>query len=180
MTLTTVLPQKIALAYQLASRSPDPSNQNGAVLLDGSNPYIVLGIGCNDFGCIQYTQEQLLDREWKLAHIEHAERAALFSGALEEATRGSILVCPWAACTDCARAIGRMGVKQLVVHTNRMQTTPARWQASVEHGLAIVRAHGCEVVYYDGPIDLDESFTIKANGEDWSPVTGKVWVNPLG
>lgn len=158
----------------MAKRSPDPSNQNGAVLLDGCDPYVILGVGCNDFGCIQYTNEQLLDRDWKLAHIEHAERAALFSGALEDSTKGSILVCPWAACTDCARAIGRMGVKTLIVHGKRMKTTPERWIKSVEHGLSIVRAHGCDVVYYDGPVSLPEDYTIKANGEDWSPVTGKV------
>jgi len=157
-------------AYLAAKKSPDPSNQNGALVVDeGFGDDLILAEGCNDFGLIPFAYEDLNDRDKKLAFIEHAERAALFAAARDFTTFDTALICPWACCTDCGRAIARMGVSKVVVHTPRMNTTPERWKKSVEDGLNCLHHYGVEVEHYNGPLELPEGFTIKANGEDWSP-----------
>lgn len=171
--MTLNIARLMTCAYLNAKDSPDPSNQNGAVVVHPDFPMDIFGSGHNGFGNIPWDEETLANREKKLALIEHAERAALFNAAQRNPTRGLVMVCPWACCTDCGRAIGRMGVSKLIVHTNRMKTTPERWIQSVEDGLNACRCDGCEIEYYDGPLELPEGFTIKANGADWNPVTGE-------
>ena len=149
------------------------SNQNGAVVVHPDFPDEIFGAGCNDFGCQCWSPEQLDDRDWKYNNIGHAERTALFDAATRNPTKGTILVCPWACCGPCGWAIGRMGVKQLIVHKARQLTTPERWLTAVEEGLQIARDWGTEVIEYDGPINLSNDFTIRANGEDWNIHTGQ-------
>lgn len=154
-------------AYLMAQGSPDPSNQNGAVLVSECLRH-TLGRGRNDFtpGVI-WTNDLIADRSWKMSHIEHAERAAIFgAGAAGFGTKDSVLVCPWAACTDCARAIVLSGVRLLVVHGDRMAMTPDRWLDSVEAGMRILRAGGVEVQKFQGRIECGP---VTVNGEKWEP-----------
>lgn len=165
-----MIEQMMKFAYLLAAQSPDPSNQNGAVVLSKEGK--VLSVGFNGFGKVKVSPSMTEDRETKLAYIEHAERAALFD--LIEASRqhdvtGSIMICPWAACCDCARAIARMGVKKVVVHGPRMRMTPDRWQKSVGQGICIMDDYGVECEVYNEPIQMPEGFYIMVNGEKWSP-----------
>ena len=162
------LPYLMGRAYTVALQSPDPSNQNGALLID-SHEGGILSEGHNGFGKIPFSWNDLTDRDKKLAFIEHAERACLFECAKNYQTDGSIMVCPWACCTDCGRAIARCGVEKVIVHGARMATTPDRWKKSVEDGLSCLTHYGVELEYYEGPIELPTDFTIKANGKDWSP-----------
>ncbi len=155
-------------AYALAAQSPDPSNQNGAVVvLETETGFHKVGGGFNTFTPgIEASPEQIADREWKLFHIEHAERNAIFDVARNQATKGLILVCPWFACGDCARAIVMSGIRQVIGHKQRMDTTPDRWKASVEAGLNLLRKGGVDLMFYDGKLDCPP---IKANGEVWYP-----------
>ena len=158
----------MAEAYYQAKRSPDPSNQNGAVLFDGHEGGI-LSMGYNGFGKVPFDTNDLQDRDKKLAFIEHAERACLFECSRQYHTDKSTLICPWACCTDCGRAIARCGVEKVIVHGARMATTPDRWKKSVEDGLSCLTHYGVELQVYDGPLALPAEFTIKVNGENWSP-----------
>lgn len=152
-------------AYDWARKSPDPSNQNGAVVV--SDDGYQFGGGCNTFppGTVP-TSEQLQDRDWKLSHIEHAERYALYDTASHWSTSGLILVCPWFACDACARAILLCGIKRVVGHQQRMDTTPERWKASVDAGLNILRRGGVELTFISHVFG-DEP--ILANGQLWVP-----------
>lgn len=164
-------------AYVLAARSPDPSNQNGAIVVDGDLER-VRGRGCNDFGRVVPTEKMLFDREEKLKYIEHAERAAIYHAAENWCVRDCVLVCPWVCCTDCARAIARCGIKTVVTHSARMDTTPDRWVDSVLAGHSILRDYGVEIEYYHYPVKAEP---ILVNGKAWSPNTfgdGK-WTNIL-
>lgn len=149
--------------YELASLSPDPSNQNGAILVARYNQKFE---GWNRWAPgFSPTPEQAADRDWKLAHIEHAERSALFGAMVDGMpTRGGTLFCPWAACADCARAISLAGIADLFVHKARMDTTPERWKASVEQGLDIIRRGGTKIHVYEGEVG---GVPIRANGELW-------------
>lgn len=157
----------LQVAYKAAKTSPDPSNQNGAVVVsdDFQTHYAT---GTNNFGKIVYDTNLLLDREEKLKYIEHAERAALFEAAKHTALKGKHLVCPWVCCTDCARAIARCGIASVVCHAPRMDTTPTRWVESVLAGHKILRAYGVKLVYFSLPVSAD---SIIVNGEAWSPNT---------
>lgn len=162
-------------AYHVARLSPDPSTQNGAVIpLPGSRLGNQVVADCNHFPPgILPTPEQLTDRDWKLAHIEHAERAVIyryfklgFKGPPE------ILVCPFMACTDCARAIVMCGFRRVICHKERMDKMPDRWKKSVDAGLVILRAANVEIEVYSVKLHEKTSTYLKpilADGTPWRP-----------
>ena len=156
----------LRIAYMAAFQSPDPSNQNGAVLVHEGYPVCA---DCNRFpDGLEVTPDMLTDREKKLFYIEHAERNAIFKAArcrlpFEEMT----LYCQWFACADCARAIIQSGIKKVVGHKQRMDKTPDRWKASVEAGLKMMRDCGVQLEFYDGCIG--DCTPIIVNGELWQP-----------
>jgi deoxycytidylate deaminase len=156
----------LTLAYWKATSSPDPSNQNGAVLvIDGKAVYS----DCNRFPTnFAWDESYLTDRDKKIKHIGHAEsNTILGAGRLGIATVGATLYCPWAACREqCAIPIIMSGIRELVVHAERQDTTPERWKASVADALKYIADCGVIVRAYRGPIDGP---TIKVNGEDWRP-----------
>lgn len=162
----------LSIAYNEALLSPDPSNQNGAILLDSAGR--IIGSGCNKpLPKTQFTPEMMLtDRDWKLFNTEHAEREAIYDAVRKQASDhtiiipGSTLVCPWFACGDCARAIAGTGVRRVIGHKQRMDTTPERWKASVDAGLKLLTDHGVELRFYDGVVDASP---IIVNGSLWKP-----------
>ena len=153
-------------AYDAASSSPDPSNQNGAVLVRA--PFC-LSAGRNEFPRgIEVTEELLNDRDKKLFYIEHAERNAIYSAVRDGAVvAGSTLVCPWHSCADCARAIVLCGITKVIGHKQRMDLTPDRWKASVAAGHKLLLDCGVALEFYDGK--LGNCPKILVNGELWEP-----------
>jgi dCMP deaminase len=153
-------------AYSAAATSPDKSNQNGAVLV--REPFFIAA-GCNTFPPgVDVTEELLNDRDKKLFYIEHAERNAIFRAVREGVwVHGTTLVCPWAACSDCARAIILCGIRRVIVHKQRMDMTPERWVASVSAGLKLLQTGGVEVSVFDGV--LNNCPKILVNGAPWQP-----------
>jgi deoxycytidylate deaminase len=155
----------LRFAYHLARRSPDPSNQNGAVLArDGQ---VLIG-GYNRFPekfC--YDETHLTDRVKKYRYVEHAERYVRYAAAANGIwVGGATMYCPWSACMECARAIIFSEVAEVVVHTPRMETTPKRWKASVDEALQYLDDCGVRVRYFDGPVGGNK---IIVNGEPWQP-----------
>jgi dCMP deaminase len=155
----------LRFAYHLAGRSPDPSNQNGAVLArDGQ---VLIG-GYNRFPeKFRHDSSHLTDRDRKYKYIEHAERSVLYAAASNGIwVGGATMYCPWSACMECARAIIFAGIAELVVHTPRMETTPERWKVSVEEALRYLADCAVRVRYFDEPIGGNK---IIVNGEPWQP-----------
>lgn len=155
----------LRLAYKYAfATSDDPNTQNGAVLFDGREPLI---LGSNQFPPgVEKTPERL-ERPDKYAFMEHAERNAILSAAqYGYATRGLVLVCPWFACPDCARAIVGAGIRRVIGHKQVYDRTPERWLKPVQQGDQILEEGGVEREYYDGPIGECE---ILFDGEIWRP-----------
>lgn len=101
-------------AVAVATFSPDPSVQNGAVVLD--RDAAIAGWGCNRFPLfVDDTPGERWERPAKYLWVEHAERNAIYMAAKHGIpTAGGTLVCPWAACADCARAIIQAGIERLV------------------------------------------------------------------
>lgn len=159
----------MGLAYKAALDSPDPSSQNGAVLVrDTGFGYAPVAYGVNHF--YKGVTPIVDDRTEKLKRIEHAERDCLYAAAYAGfTTRNSILVCPWAACWDCARAIIGCGVSILVYHQQRFEETDVRWKAEVDAALEAISNAGVYILALDGPIPNTQP--IRISGRLWNPST---------
>lgn len=155
-------------AYDRALRSPDPSSQNGAVLVHRkiNGELDTVSTGFNHF--YQGIPGELDDRTRKLQQIEHAERDCLYYAALNGvSTEGSIMVCPWAACTDCARAIIGCGVSCLVYHHERYLLTDKRWIDGVNQSMGWMEAAGIQLYPLHGLIQRTRPILV--SGKLWSP-----------
>lgn len=151
--------------YSLAQRSPDPSTQNGALILDESGRQIAGG--WNDFTEGVTPDDERLQRPLKYSYIEHAERFAIYNAAMTgKRLFGSTMVCAWAACVDCARAIACVGIRRLVRHHHATLRSSCYWMQSMEIADGILRDAGVQI------IDIDErigSLPVRHNGEIWYP-----------
>jgi deoxycytidylate deaminase len=164
----TMLVKLMAKAYNNAQRSPDKSSQNGAILVirKTTGELDVVANGYNHF--YKGIPGELQDRDQKLREIEHAERACIYDAAYGgEPTKGSIMVCPWAACTDCARAIIGSGVQCLVYHHERYLLTDKRWIDSVNESLVWMENAGIQLFALEGSIPHTKPILV--SGKLWSP-----------
>lgn len=153
--------------YKLATESPDPSTQNGAILVDEifhAGQYI--GMGANKFPTDVVQSADRWERPKKYSFIEHAERNAIFDAAVKGFLHGGshelTLVCPWAACADCARAMIQVGIKRLVTHKQMHDLPALRWSESISYAFEMFEEAGVEVVMFDKVLDATP---IRVNGE---------------
>lgn len=148
--------EAILLTLVRATRSPDPSTQNGAMLAvaDGADRVIPLlqTLSCNEFPFdVAYTPERW-ERPLKYSYIEHAERNSIYRAAmLGIPTEGLVLVCPWAACADCARAIIQAGCDTLVT-VDPTGNTNERWQDSIAVAMGMLEEANVDVEYVKTPV----------------------------
>jgi deoxycytidylate deaminase len=116
--------------YKLAMLSPDPSTQNGAIIVRRNDifdmsPENLIATAYNRFPeGIKATEEMLNDREWKYNNIVHAEDGAILAVARNpnESTVGKIMYAPWYACSDCGKAISVAGLEEVIGYAG-----PERW-----------------------------------------------------
>jgi dCMP deaminase len=157
----------MARAYNKAWESNDQSTKNGAILVKGLDP-LPLAQGVNHFTPgFDDTDEALHARPRKYEITEHAERAAIYDAAANGvSTYGLTMVCPWACCTDCARAIVLAGIRVVVAHKQAADKTPERWQAEVDAGIDICKRGGVKFVYLDAKIGRVKNLF---SGEVWLP-----------
>ncbi len=155
-------------AYNEALHSPDPSSQNGAVVIKslGLDLCHYISNGHNHF--YNGIEPEVEDRDEKLRRIEHAERDAIYRAAsYGDSTQGAILVCPWVACCDCARAIIGSGFTMVLHHWDRYLLTPPRWSGQVNQALGWMEAAGIRIQTLEGPIPSTEPILV--SGRLWSP-----------
>ena len=140
----------LARAYELALNSPDPSTQNGAILVKNGE---IIGEGWNAPPTgVELTEERLV-RPNKYHFFEHAERNAIFSAARRgECTVGSVMYCPYIACADCGRAIIQAGVKKVVGHALFKPEEDDSWYESCSIAFGMLEEAGVEIVWYEGKI----------------------------
>jgi dCMP deaminase len=163
-----MLQKLMAKAYANANASPDPSSQNGAVLVK-RQPNGMLDVVANGYNHFyKGVPGEVEDRDQKLKEIEHAERDVLYGAAARGIeTKGSIMVCPWAACYDCARAIIGTEVSALVYHRQRYLQTDKRWIDNVNEALHWLDAAGVWLYEFDGVVPQTKPILI--SGKLWSP-----------
>lgn len=147
--------------YLLASTSLDPSTQNAAVLLDRDS-ILWPTASVNGFPAGIATTAARWQRPAKYTYIEHAERNAIYAACrLGLGTAGATLVCPWAPCADCARAMIQTGIIRLVRRENSANTH-GRWRESVIAGDELLREAGIEIL--DCKVFFGDMPPIRRNG----------------
>jgi dCMP deaminase len=171
----------LALAYHAALLSPDPSTQNGALIvhrraLANTPPpksgYRIMATDCNRFPHgVTETPERWNTRELKYKYVQHAERNVIETFRHTHnlvSLREFIMVCPWAACTDCAKAIIPTGISHLVIHKQAHDRTPpgSLWFDDIMHAHTMLREVGIEIIEYDGKVDGPP---VRHSGVVWTP-----------
>ena len=160
------------LAYVAATNSPDPSTQNGAILVTSYGR--VVASDCNRFprGYAE-THKRLIDRSIKYKVVIHAEESVLWTAAFRgDLTRGLIMVCPWAACFTCARSIIEFGVSQVVVHADAHERCAKKvgdrkeWGETIELAREMMREAGVEYTVIEGKIGAPQVLHV---GQVWRP-----------
>jgi dCMP deaminase len=156
----------IKYAYELAVKSPDPSTQNASLLISDDGEIISEGI--NEFPRdVKYKPERW-ERPLKYKIIEHAERNSIYKAAkLGRSTEGLTMFCPWAACSDCARAIIQAGIKKLVTHKQALDKSPSFWGEEIKVAFTMLKEASVEVFLYDGFIGTKEQ--VLHSGKLWTP-----------
>jgi dCMP deaminase len=162
-----IIANRLAKAYALAATSKDKSNQNGAILLEPTT-LEVIGEGANNFPpLVEFNEARATKRPMKYHYFEHAERWAVYDAARKgNRVEGSHMVCPWAACCDCARSLIVAGVTAVYLHQQRMEMTPDRWKDDVNEALNMLYEAGVFVHYFDGPVFGPR---VIVNGIEWEP-----------
>jgi dCMP deaminase len=163
-------------AYNLAKESPDPSTQNGAIILGSSWRDVELenrlqifikGKACNTFPKAVKSSPERLQRPLKYDLIEHAERRAIYDAAFNGVPlQGTTMFVPYFACAACARAIICSGIKEVIGHQEMMNKTPAHWKKSIEIALIMLEEAGIKTELVLGQLDGPE---LLFNGSVWKP-----------
>ena len=160
-------------AYKAALSSNDKSTTLGALLVgpDKQVPSVlnhsVVVQACNlmPWEFAGKGENHLRPRKYQLT--EHAERAVIYRAArCGIRTQGLALVCPLAACSDCARAIVLAGISKVVIHKQAFDRIPERWIEECEVGLELLREGNVDFEVFDGKIGGVESLM---DGETWLP-----------
>jgi len=152
-------------AYLYASQySHDDNTQVGAIVITSWYNYTY---GANRFTSLKQCLPSNLERSRKYPRIEHAERDAIFKATREGITlNNASIVCPWATCSDCARAIVLSGIKTVYAHKEALDKTTERWKDSIEVAKEILKDGGVEYILWSGKVgDCTNLF----DGEIWYP-----------
>ena len=158
----------LAEAYTEARFSPDPSSHVGALVctIDG----VEVSQACNTFTPGIESTPARLERPLKYDFIEHAERGAIYNLVASGGVMppDAVMVAPWAACVDCARAIVQSGIRTLVRHNDIMRRSPPRWLESISLADTILEAGGVQIEEVWGPLGRGNAPILHC-GEEWTP-----------
>jgi dCMP deaminase len=151
-------------AYIAATKSPDLSTQNGAVIPAQNN--VVLQ-ACNEFPRHVKMKGERLERPLKYSFTEHAERNVIYEAArLGVSIQGCTMYVPWFACADCARGIIQSGITKVVGHKQMMDGTPDHWKESIKAAFEMLDEAGIQTELLDVVLNGPK---VRFNGKWWTP-----------
>jgi dCMP deaminase len=115
----------VALVY--AQRSPDPSTQVGACIVDKNNIVIATGYnglprGCKNEDYPWEREGDFLDR--KYAYVIHAEANALINCKHRNDLYGGKLYVTLFPCNECAKPIITSGINEIVYLSDKYKNEP--------------------------------------------------------
>lgn len=100
----------INLAREVSTWSKDPSKQVGAVIVD--NDKHIIGIGFNGLPIGIKDDERLLNKEWKLKRVIHAEVNAILNSITKP--KKCTMYVTHMPCTHCASVIINSRINKLI------------------------------------------------------------------
>ena len=165
----------LGIAYRAASRSVDPSTQNGAYLLNEIDGSLQGVMGTN-------SPVKGMEIDWEHAHksefMHHAEESAILSAATRGlSTRGATLYVPWYCCLRCARSIVGAKITRVVGHKElaafSMQVN-LKWRETTLAGLQVLTNAGIKCEWITGPVIAGP---IMHAGKSWNPTLLEGTVN---
>ncbi len=114
------------IAYVIAERSPDPSTQAGAVVVNDKN--VLVGVGYNGWPRGIEIDELPWDREGdfmntKYAYVCHGEENAIYNA--NSKVDGCRLYCTLFPCNECAKTIIQNGIKEVIYASDKYANVPA-------------------------------------------------------
>ena len=130
------------IAEQVASWSKDPSTKVGAVIVRNRR---ILATGYNGVPGKIKDDDRLLDRDWKLKTVIHAEVNAIINAAKEGVSiHGAEIFVTMFPCSNCAAAIIQSGIKTVVIKSSEW---PERWQNNFIHSKQLLEEAGVELIF---------------------------------
>ena len=155
----------LKVAYEKAAESTNPSTQNGAILANGRGDVVISAANPFPDGVAE-TPERLKEKALRYKFGVHAERNVVYKAAKAGIkTEGLTMICPWAACTDCAQAIIQSGIKRLVVHKQALDKS-GHWEEEISLANEMLKEAGVAIVVYDGNVGAGK---ILREGKYWEP-----------
>lgn len=132
------------LTDQIRSWSKDPSTQVGALIVPPSRRQFACGYNGLPAGIKD--DERLLDRDWKIKSVVHAEANALLMCPFP--TEGcTMYVSPIMPCSSCAALIIQAGIETVVSWEDSEATV--RWNS--DHALAMFAEAGINILRIPRP-----------------------------
>ena len=131
------------LAKAVASWSKDPSKKVGAVAIGSKGQ--VLAQGFNGFPRgIDDNDERLNDRETKYKYVVHAEMNLIYNATFNGISLdgSTVYVYGLPICSECAKGLIQVGVKQVVMCENSYQDADEKWLKSLELSVALLNESG--------------------------------------
>lgn len=161
--------QLMQLAYREASNSPDPSTQNGALLVRPDGSVLIRDHNRLPNGTDR-TEERYV-RPLKYRVTGHAEVNVIFAAARTGITTNDlVLVCPWAACSQCAVGIIEAGIKKLIGHKSALDrlhnSKHMDWRADIEIALQLFEESGVKIEWFEGKAD---AVPVRFDYKTWEP-----------
>ena len=151
----------------VSMKSKDKYTKVGAIITGSDHE--IRSTGFNSF--VRGMNDDIPERQErpeKYWWIEHAERNAIYNAARQGiSTNGSTLVCVWAACSDCARAIIQSGISELITINTNDDEADQRWKESNQFGLEMLNEVGIKIVKLDSV--YGNLTPILRNGVKWLP-----------
>ena len=158
----------ILQAAVIAQKSKDPSTKVGCVIVGDGNA--VLSMGFNGFPRgIDENDKSRWERPEKYQWIEHAERNAIYNAARHGINlNGSRLYLNWdpkGICSDCARALVQVGVKEIIGPKKPFPGKGAGEHYSIDHSEIMFKEIGIGIrtipldqlgILVDGIIESEE------------------------
>ena len=120
----------MSIAHVISDRSPDPSTQTGAVVVNEKN--VIVGVGYNGWPRGIKTEDLPWDREGNLedtkyAYVCHSEENAIYNA--NNSTEGCKIYCTLFPCNECAKTLIQNGIKEIIYESDKYGDLPV-WKAS--------------------------------------------------
>jgi dCMP deaminase len=132
----------LGMSRYVSIKSKDPSTQCGAVIVRPDQTIVSTGYNGFPRG-IPDNSEFYADREYKLAHVIHAEMNALLF-AREPVNGYTLYIWPFMCCDRCAMHVIQAGIKR-VVTVRASQDVIERWGESIKRSMDAFTEAGVSV-----------------------------------